>query len=254
MRMDARYLIIDMDATTKLGLPTGAKSSAAFCPPEMVHVETTGLVCIKKPLLEPLAYGAPRNTAKALASPAQPYTPVVASPAIDLWALGVVLFQLCTGRALFDGFADDTLDNHGLRALASWSDAQAHTRTSEIRNRAARHLVRGLLLRDPNARMSLDQVQAHPFVTDTPILGRLPGELPYFDAFIGYRVATDAPNVEKLYVALTRNGFRVFWVSRACASLIASPSLIDSPSCRISSAWPRAATGNRSTRNTLTNN
>jgi serine/threonine protein kinase len=175
MRMEKRYLIIDMDAATKFGLPAGAKSSAAFCPPEMVHLgETAGLVCIKKPV---------EGEKKEEQAPA--YTPVAASPAIDLWGLGVVLFQLCTGRALFDGFSDDTLDNNGLRALASWSDAQAKVRTSEIRNRAARHLVRSLLARDPNDRMALDRVLGHPFVTDEPILGRLPGEEPFYDAFIG---------------------------------------------------------------------
>ena len=73
------------------------------------------------------------------------------------------------------------------------------------------HLVRSLLRVDPEARMPLKEVLEHPFVTDKPILGRLPGEEPYYDAFIGYRVATDAKNVETLYLALTRLGFRVFW-------------------------------------------
>ena len=237
MRMEKRYLLIDLDAATQFGLPAGAKSSAAFCPPEMVHVdEATGNACIKTPQLlkKPFAtIGSARNAAKVIASS---YTPIEASPAIDLWGLGVVLFQLCTGRALFDGFSDDTLDNNGLRALASWSDAQAKVRTSEIRNRAARHLVRSLLARDPNDRMPLDRVLAHPFVTDEPILGRLPGEEPFYDAFIGYRVATDQGNVEQLFAALTRLGYRVFWVRCACALFSFRTHLTDAPRCRINCA------------------
>jgi serine/threonine protein kinase len=40
-----------------------------------------------------------------------PYAPIAASPALDLWALGVVLFQMCTGSALFPARNDDTLDD-----------------------------------------------------------------------------------------------------------------------------------------------
>jgi len=217
MRMKGRYLLIDMDAAAQFGEPAGAKSSSAFIPPEMVHEfkeEKTRRACVKVPLLlAPFAVGSPRNAVMRLGSSGkQPsYTPEVASPSIDLWSLGALLFQLCTGRALFDAFADDTLDEQGLIELAGWSDAEAREKTGTIRNRFARHLVCSLLTKEPSERMSLEKVLAHPFVTDSQMLGRLPGEQPYYDAFISYRVATDLDSANELHDSLTRSGFRVFW-------------------------------------------
>ena len=194
MRIGGRWLLIDMDASARFNHNVGAKSSAAFCCPEMVRLDPPRIV---------------KDSDEE---------PVLASPAIDLWALGAVLFQMCTGRALFEAFSDDTLDESGLRKLAAWSKADVKASSDVIRNRKARHLVSRLLAPDPADRLPLDQVLSHPFVTNEEVKGRLVGEIPHFDAFIGYRVATDLENVARLYCELTRLGYRVFWDKNCLAA------------------------------------
>ena len=231
MRTDKTWRLIDLDAATTFGHAAGAKSSAAFCAPEMVQVDAaTGMAHIAMPSLTPAsapvtnvvkandADGAvTKEEAAVAATPAAscatavPASAVPAGPELDLWAFGAVLYQLCTGSALFAARNDDTLDAQGLLQLKAWSVADVKARTAVIRNRTARHLVASLLAPDPRQRLPLEQVLKHPFLTNEPVKGRLKGEEPYYDAFIGYRVATDRATVQELFRHLTRRGFRVFW-------------------------------------------
>jgi hypothetical protein len=221
MRTNKRWRLIDLDAATPFGDPAGAKSSAAFCAPEMVLVDVaTGVARIAAsahaaPFLTNArpadSKGNDGEAKEEAAVPLKSSTTVPASAALDLWAFGAVLYQLCTGSALFAGRNDDTLDHQGLLRLRTWSAADVKARTAEIRNRTARNLVAQLLAPDPSKRLALEQVRVHPFLTNEPVKGRLVGEEPFYDAFIGYRVATDADNVRKLFCHLTRRGYRVFW-------------------------------------------
>lgn len=192
MRVGDTWKLIDLDAATRFGHPTGAKSSSAFCAPEMVHLGADGRqACIK--------------TSENCPNPA------LACAALDVWSLGVVFFEMCTGRPLFDAFANDTLDEGSLLKLAAWSSLDVKAKTSEICNRMARNLISFMLAPKAEDRLSLAEVLNHPFVTGQTVKGRLRGEEAFYDMFIGYRVSTDQGSAQSLFSELTRRGFRVFW-------------------------------------------
>jgi serine/threonine protein kinase len=61
--------------------------------------------------------------ASADPSSKQPQPPaVVASHAYDMWCFGVLLYELCTGRKLFDMDVREEVDDAELQRIADWSD------------------------------------------------------------------------------------------------------------------------------------
>ena len=65
-----------MDAAAQAGSPVGEKSSSAYVPPELARIK----------------YAEPPPALPQLAE---------ADRSFDIWSLGVILFELCTGRTLF---------------------------------------------------------------------------------------------------------------------------------------------------------
>ena len=141
----------------------------------MVHVAANGWACVKTGRVILNREGEAGELG---------YAPVVASPAIDAWALATVLFHMSTGQKLFNTNQEDNLDQQDLRALAAWSDDIAKNRVAEIQHRLARNLVQRLLVRDPDQRLSMEAVLQHPFVTGQPAPGRLDGEEAIYDVFL----------------------------------------------------------------------
>jgi hypothetical protein len=71
-----RWSLCDMDAATQFKKPIGAKTSSAYAPPELARIRTATGQGWRGELRR-------------------------ADPSFDIWSLGVVLFELCTGRTLF---------------------------------------------------------------------------------------------------------------------------------------------------------
>ena len=98
----------------------------------------------------------------------------------------------------------------GLELLHSWDDRVKAQKLAKITDAKARNIVSRLLSRDPRQRMSMAAALVHPFVSGrAPI--RMVGDVPKYDVFISYRVASDSEHVAILYEKLTGEGLTVFW-------------------------------------------
>ncbi|KAF9362116.1 cyclin-dependent kinase 5 [Mortierella sp. AD094] len=77
----------------------------------------------------------------------------LATTAMDVWAVGCVLFEVLTGQALFR--TEEAADQASTGRFSAWKD-----RLLEIQDPKERKVVEGLLVLDPNYRLSLNQAEA----------------------------------------------------------------------------------------------
>lgn len=92
--------------------------------------------------------------------------PLIASYAYDAWALGCVLFHMCTGQTLFQtDKQDDLVGEHDLMELYQWRLSIKETKLSKIKDPIAKNLVSQLLSKNPNLRPDVAHVLSHPFMT-----------------------------------------------------------------------------------------
>ena len=75
---------------------------------------------------------------------------------VDIWCIGVLLFELITGNVPFQGNDIDTLKENILHLRISWP--------KDI-NIDAKNLIKKILKLDPNSRISLEEMLKHPFFT-----------------------------------------------------------------------------------------
>ena len=75
---------------------------------------------------------------------------------VDIWCIGVLLFELITANVPFQGNDIETLKNNILRLKIAWP--------RDI-NLDAKNLIMKILKLDPNARISLSDMLSHPFIT-----------------------------------------------------------------------------------------
>jgi hypothetical protein len=83
----------------------------------------------------------------------------------DMWALGVILYRLCSRLSLFiEDDQDNCKFNEDLGELALWTDADKMQRLKNIDDTATRELVSKLLSKEPWKRpRSIDDVLSMPF-------------------------------------------------------------------------------------------
>ena len=75
---------------------------------------------------------------------------------VDIWSIGVLLFELLTANVPFQGNDLETLKSNILKLKIAWP--------RDI-NLDAKNLIMRILKLDPNARISLSDMLSHPFIT-----------------------------------------------------------------------------------------
>ena len=197
VRVGGRMVIIDLDAAASCADALGYKCSTAYVPPEMLHAPHSDHLALR-----------PRRPSDG--------DPLLASPAFDIWSLGVVFFQLFCGETLFQANDEDNLDADGLLLLQSWGDDAAFRlkKLSKVSHPMARHLLSQMLVAQPHARLpTVAHVLSHSFFTGQQ-QRRTAEQQPEWDVFLSYRVDSDAAVAALLYAALTAAGLAVFLDSK----------------------------------------
>ena len=77
---------------------------------------------------------------------------------VDIWALGILLFEFLTGAVPFEGEGDNA--DRKTRELIQRGEIHWPNYISE----GARDLISKLLVKDPAARLTLEQVKDHPWI------------------------------------------------------------------------------------------
>ena len=250
VRDGGRMKLIDLESSVcySEGQFAGVKVSSAYAPPEMVHLATSselfpspsavgsgnqGLETVEiadddVPILGKKAFvrslhrpftlhrqqtvydiqGVELQKDSSDVSPQ--YALLPASPSYDMWSVGVIFFELCTGEPLFLADEGDNIDDDALVSLNLWSNELKRKKLAKVTDPYARHLLSQLLQKDPGRRPLTRRVLAHPFLTGKKAQ-RLVGEKAEYDVFISYRVFSDFDHAERLYKLLTAKGLRVWW-------------------------------------------
>lgn len=139
-----------------------------------------------------------------------PYELIIAHPSYDVWAFGVVLFELCAGLPLFLANSEGNILYENMLDLYAFTDKYKKKRLGEIQNLEARNLVSQMLMKDPHKRPHMSQVLAHPFLSGKKA-SRMQGDAAEFDVFLSYRVQSDLNHASIIYKKLTDAGLKVWW-------------------------------------------
>eukprot|EP00457_Paulinella_chromatophora_P000280 gb/GEZN01000280.1/.p1 GENE.gb/GEZN01000280.1/~~gb/GEZN01000280.1/.p1 ORF type:complete len:1722 (-),score=262.54 gb/GEZN01000280.1/:13-5178(-) len=156
--VDGEWRVIDFDAAAKIGDRVGVKYSTSYCEPQLAAVVA------RSPDTQ---------------NPAVQDQLPIAEPAFDVFSLGVLLFELCTGEHIFPHITDNTAEVADLQRFCVWigiadsqlekvfqlASAQAKKDPQFMqRCRDAMHLTRWLLLPERAERPTLAQVLNHRFL------------------------------------------------------------------------------------------
>jgi serine/threonine protein kinase/Leucine-rich repeat (LRR) protein len=223
--------LIDFDASSRITNDdscecAGSKFSSAYLPPELFFEKSAGKVIVKTYLKDP-ASGEPVATSVRRRQRSNTndkftyvydhpagYTLVRAAPSQDMWALGAIIYLLCTGVTLFQASVEDNIPNSEMLEACNWTDAIKEEKLAAVTDKYARNLLSLLLNADPLKRIGPERVTTHPFISGKQP-ERMIGEEAKFDVFLSYRVDSDSDLVQMIYNALTNMELKV-WVDKFC--------------------------------------
>jgi len=110
-------------------------------------------------------------------------------PPVDMWAVGVLLYILLSGRLPFSGDEDDELFKNILEAKIVWKSPQFDSVSAD-----AKDLISKLIVVDPEVRYTAVQALNHPFVANNtnnaPLHSSLADGLKHVQGVSKQRVAT----------------------------------------------------------------
>ncbi|KAF0689927.1 Aste57867_18668 [Aphanomyces stellatus] len=180
LRVHNQLKLIDFDATTTVGDKLGVKFSSGVLPPEMFYqlqdIEETkqyeeywGSQTQKDPkrwyklkprnnfVVRSYRHGHTKNL---------PYTLVEATPAVDMWSFGCLMYQMLCGVELISTDINQDIVSDKVKDAATWTDELLHRRIeNNIADESAQHLIKQLLVVNPTSRLSMQEVLNHPYFT-----------------------------------------------------------------------------------------
>eukprot|EP00942_MAST-04A_sp_MAST-4A-sp1_P009371 g9371.t1 len=191
-------LLCDLDAACQVGQTRDIdmKSSTGYCPPELAQCKFTN---IATKYIENIQAG------------------------FDVWSLGVIFFELCTGQQLFhQDLSNDNLVNETDKSiLCAWhtiSDKYLSLVTFPNNRQftdAARDLIRWCLKGKPDERpKNIDEILDHRFFQSSLFGNRLVNSLTLrpmkYHMFISHMQGESSGEIGTLYNALVRLGIHVW--------------------------------------------
>ena len=195
--------LIDLDASVSYTQMehVGLKYSSACVPPEMFW---------NNPMIQSVGIRSVKDWTSSAG-----YDLLTASVSYDMWALGCLLYLLCTGTILLPcSISDELVSEEDMKVLSDWTEETKRELRSRITNSSAKNLVSLLLNKDPSLRPDTDAVLKHPFMAGRPA-SRPAGVQPRWDIYLSYRARSDLGHAEELYEKLVGKGLSV-WFDRRC--------------------------------------
>ncbi|KAF0700109.1 Aste57867_9340 [Aphanomyces stellatus] len=179
LRVQNALKLIDLDASAKIGDAVGTKFSSGILPPEMFYKlktideieqyksywNSTGLLPSRWTKLKPKNnYVVKAFRHDSTPSNTLPYDLIQATPAIDLWAFGCLMYQMISGEELVATDLNQDVVSDRVTEAASWTPETLKRRIeTNIADTATLDLISNLLVVNPDKRLSLDQVLTHTY-------------------------------------------------------------------------------------------
>lgn len=158
----AHWKLATLDSATPFGQPTPDKVPVCYAAPELVRQRNSGATLL------PVGHTrAPNATAAATAAAgAAGATGAVATAAMDVWSLGVLLWQLFSQQPLYGTEAEAlAMVYAGGMAGGTTGGGLAEPSMGCITDLQARHLLPKMLQRDPSERVEPSKILKHGYLT-----------------------------------------------------------------------------------------
>ncbi|KAF0695980.1 Aste57867_13234 [Aphanomyces stellatus] len=177
LRVHNTLKLIDFDATTKFGHNLGVKFSSGVLPPEMFYAlkdendeKIYKAYWEEKIVNDPKRWNKlkPRNkyvvrTYRESHEGDLPYSLVKATPAVDMWSFGCLMYQMLCGEELIP---TDINQDIATDRMVLWTDQKLCRRIEgNIPDDLAQELIKKLLVLDPKGRLNAEDVLAHRYIT-----------------------------------------------------------------------------------------
>lgn len=98
-----------------------------------------------------------------------PYLLEYASAKVDIWSVGVILYQLATGQPLVKiDRNDDIVSGEGYHTIYTWSEAACQSKMLEVKDAVLCDLISNMLVRDPEKRLEVSALLKHVYFRYDP--------------------------------------------------------------------------------------